>query len=105
MGPLVPSEQGCACCLYLKFACRWCWSLSGCVFSFSRGEEEDRKGIYAQACALFTGLAVGVRCARVYLAYAGGRNNSSCPFSHWNAIRVPTARWPQEKSRTEMVVE
>ncbi|GAH41258.1 unnamed protein product, partial [marine sediment metagenome] len=47
----------------------------------------------------------GVRCARVYLAYTGGRNNSSCPSSHWNAIRVPIALWPQEKGRTEMVVE
>ena len=85
------------------FACHWCWSLSGCVFSFSRDKDKDLKGIYAHACALFADLAVGARCARVYLAYAGGRNNSSCPSSNWNTIRVPIALWSQEKGWTEMV--
>jgi hypothetical protein len=107
VGPLVPSEQGCACSLYLKFACREWWGLSGCVFSFSRGEDENRKGIYAQAWALFADLVVGGQCARVYLAYARGRNNSSCSSSNWNAIRRPIAIYLQEKasgkSRPEMV--
>ena len=71
----------------------------------SRGEDEDRKGIYAQARALFGDLGIGGRCARVYLAYAGGRSNSSCSPCNRNAVHVLPALWRQEKNWTGMVVE